>query len=248
MGILDCLNLTTYYTVSHDQGQRLYHAFLASIAAHVLTVILTAHKNAPLIHPEAALTVILAKANPTASSAAPIPPMQPIRTPMPKIKGRNQSKNNTTPPVQAVAKTESVSEFASSVTQEVSPINAAITPDEKINEAPSKPTSLEPPQVPIENQQLKAEYGVLLAQEIAKHKQYPMLARKTKQQGNVVLQVQITGLGKLIDAQVYQSSGYALLDNQAMDMVKKATPFSQPPSNLGNSDLTLLVPVSFRLN
>lgn len=138
------------------------------------------------------------------------------------------------------------------VTQEVSPITAAITaaitPAEQKPESPSKPPTPEPPPAPVDTQQLKAEYGALLAQEIAKHKQYPMLAKKTKQQGNVVLQVQITSLGKLIAAQVYQSSGFALLDNQAIDMLKKATPFSQPPSNLGDRDLTLLVPVSFRLN
>ena len=64
----------------------------------------------------------------------------------------------------------------------------------------------------------------------------------------MILQVKITHLGKLIAAQVQQSSGYELLDNQAMEMVKKAMPFSPRPTELGDQDLTLLVPVSFRLN
>ncbi len=74
------------------------------------------------------------------------------------------------------------------------------------------------------------QYGALLASEITKHKQYPILAKKNRQQGNVILQLQIISLGKLIAAQVYQSSGYESLDNQAIEMVKKATPFSHPPA------------------
>ena len=205
----------------------------------------------PAAPPKPTFTVDLVEAQPPEPVAALVPPTPPVKpppkAPPPPVKA------NTPPPVATAPNTvsprvEPPSAVVPVVTQELSPITAAISPAEQKPEAASKPPSLEPPPAAVDTQQLKAEYGALLAQEIAKHKQYPMLAKKTKQQGNVVLQVQITGSGKLIDAQVYQSSGYALLDNQAMDMVKKATPFSQPPSNLSNGDLTLLVPVSFRLN
>ena len=224
----------------------LYRAFAASIAAHALAAIIKwqAMDPAPPHNPTFIVDLVEAQPpEPIAALAPPTPPVQPPpKVPPPPVKA------NTPPPVTTAPKVEAPKAVVPVVTQELSPITAAITPAEQKPEAPSKPPSPEPPPAAVDTQQLKAEYGALLAQEIAKHKQYPMLAKKTKQQGNVVLQVQITGLGKLIDAQVYQSSGYALLDNQAMDMVKKATPFSQPPSNLGNGDLTLLVPVSFRLN
>ena len=135
------------------------------------------------------------------------------------------------------------------MTEENSPVTAVITASEPKTEAPVKVAPVElSPTPPVDTQQERNQYGALLASEIAKHKQYPILAKRTRQQGNVILQVQINSLGKLIAAQVYQSSGYELLDNQAMEMVKKATPFSHPPSALGERDLTLLVPVSFRLN
>jgi protein TonB len=244
--------LTTSHTaISRHNRRFLYRAFAASIAAHALAAIIKFQAMDPTPPPKPTFTVDLIEAKPPepiAALAPPTPPVQPPpKVPPPPVKANTLPPVTTAPKVEA-AKVEAPKAVVPVVTQEVSPITAAITPAEQKPETPSKPPSPEPPPVAIDTQQLKAEYGALLAQEIAKHKQYPMLAKKTKQQGNVVLQVQITGLGKLIDAQVYQSSGYALLDNQAMDMVKKATPFSQPPSNLGNGDLTLLVPVSFRLN
>lgn len=243
--------MITHTTIRRHDRRLLYRAFAASIAAHALAAIIKFQAMDPTPAPKPTFTVDLIETQPPepiAALAPPPPPVQPPpNVPPPPVKANTPPPVTTAPKVEA-AKVEAPKAVVPVVTQELSPITAAITPAEQKPEAPSKPPSPEPPPVAIDTQQLKAEYGALLAQEIAKHKQYPMLAKKTKQQGNVVLQVQITGLGKLIDAQVYQSSGYALLDNQAMDMVKKATPFSQPPSNLGNGDLTLLVPVSFRLN
>ncbi len=218
---------------------------------HALAAIIKLHTDNLAIPPKATFTVNLVEAKPPEPVAMVIPPSPPakpppVKPPPPKPKVQAQAVANTPPPVQAAAKVESPTTVAPVVTQETSPITAAITPAEQKTEAPSKPASTEPAPAPVDTQ--RTHYGALLAQEIAKYKQYPVLAKKTKQQGNVVLQIQITSLGKLINVQVYQSSGFELLDNQAMDMVKKATPFSQPPSSLGDRDITLLVPVSFRLN
>ena len=117
----------------------------------------------------------------------------------------------------------------------------ALASPQKVDSPPQKPSA-------ADTQNKRAQYGILLSQEIAKFKQYPPASKQSRQQGIVVLQLQINSLGKLIAANVYQSSGYEPLDNQALEMVKKATPFSQPPIELREHDLSVLVPVSFRLN
>ena len=117
----------------------------------------------------------------------------------------------------------------------------ALASPQKVDSPPQKPSV-------ADTQNKRAQYGILLSQEIAKFKQYPPASKQSRQQGIVVLQLQINSLGKLIAANVYQSSGYEPLDNQALEMVKKATPFSQPPIELREHDLSVLVPVSFRLN
>ena len=94
----------------------------------------------------------------------------------------------------------------------------------------------------------RSQYGLLLSQEIAKFKQYPPFAKQSKQQGVVLVQVQIDGLGKLIAVNLYQSSNHELLDNQALTMVRKASPFSKPPPDIENKDLNLVIPIAFNLN
>ena len=94
----------------------------------------------------------------------------------------------------------------------------------------------------------RSQYGLLLSQEIAKFKQYPPFAKQSKQQGVVLVQVQIDGLGKLIAVNLYQSSNHELLDNQALTMVRKASPFSKPPPDIENKDINLVIPIAFNLN
>ena len=114
----------------------------------------------------------------------------------------------------------------------------------------SPPQSEVPPAQadPLDAKNLQSQYGALLSQAIAKYKKYPAFAKLAKQQGVVILQLQINYQGHLLGVQIAHSSGFELLDNQAVEMVKKATPFSQPPSHLVENDVSLLVPVSFRLN
>ncbi len=239
--------MTKINAISHHDSRFLKRALLLSIAAHALVAVIKVSQDHPVKEAVVALTVKLVPAKPVEPVAPAAPPTpEPIKPPP---KPPTPVKQSTPSPVQAPPKVESPSPVAPVVTEENSPVTAVITASEPKTEAPVKVAPVEPsPTPPVDTQQERNQYGALLASEIAKHKQYPILAKRTRQQGNVILQVQITSLGKLIAAQVYQSSGYELLDSQAMEMVKKATPFSHPPSALGERDLTLLVPVSFRLN
>ena len=241
--------MTKTNAINPHDSRFLKRALLLSIAAHALVAVIKVSQDHPVKEAVVALTVKLVPAKPVEPVAPAAPPTpEPIKPPPPP-KPPVPVKQSTPSPVQAPPKVESASPVAPVVTEENSPVTAVITASEPKTEAPVKVAPVElSPTPPVDTQQERNQYGALLASEIAKHKQYPILAKRTRQQGNVILQVQITSLGKLIAAQVYQSSGYELLDSQAMEMVKKATPFSHPPSALGERDLTLLVPVSFRLN
>ena len=219
------------------------------MVAHVLLAIVNMSRLVPPNEPPMAFIVdiVTPPSLPIATNNPAPSPVPPPPVPSPPVKPVKPA------PVNPPEKVEVPTPVAPAITQESSPVTAILSVPEK----KAEPTKAEPtfaptpppaPPTPIDTQQERNQYGTLLAQEIARHKQYPMLAKKTRQQGSVILQVKITHLGRLITAQVQQSSGYELLDNQAMEMVKKATPFSPPPNELGDQDLTLLVPVSFRLN
>jgi protein TonB len=75
---------------------------------------------------------------------------------------------------------------------------------------------------------------------------YPMVARRMGYHGKVVLDVEVLAEGKAGDVKLYQSSGYDILDNAALQTVKtwRFTPacrFGQPVTQ------RFLVPIKFSL-
>ncbi|MBN1413197.1 MAG: energy transducer TonB [Spirochaetales bacterium] len=72
---------------------------------------------------------------------------------------------------------------------------------------------------------------------------YPAVARKKKWTGTVELSVTLDENGNLMDISVKQTSGYALLDTAALDLIDSILPFRH---GLGSS-IIFVVPVSYRL-
>jgi protein TonB len=93
---------------------------------------------------------------------------------------------------------------------------------------------------------LKA-FGEILAQAIGKRKDYPRLARLRNWQGTTELKLQIGPDGKLLDVHVGHSSGFQVLDAAAIQMVQNAAPLPDVPEALRGRELTMTVPVVFKL-
>jgi protein TonB len=93
---------------------------------------------------------------------------------------------------------------------------------------------------------LKA-YGSVLAQAIGQRKSYPRLARMRNWQGTTELKLQFGVDAKLKGITVARSSGFGLLDEQAVTMVKETVPFPELPAALRGQELVIAVPVVFKL-
>ncbi len=91
------------------------------------------------------------------------------------------------------------------------------------------------------------DYSSLLAAAIAKYKQYPKIAQMRGWQGLVIIELQLNPQGGVIYSQIKKSSGYDVLDQEALEMIKRASPFPQPPEALRTKNFTVLVPISFKL-
>ena len=89
--------------------------------------------------------------------------------------------------------------------------------------------------------------GEILAQAIGKRKDYPRLARLRNWQGTTELKLQIGPDGKLLDVHVGHSSGFQVLDAAAIQMVHNAAPLPNVPEALRGRELTMIVPVVFKL-
>jgi periplasmic protein TonB len=110
---------------------------------------------------------------------------------------------------------------------------------------PELPKKLEPSEDDI-NVAL-GQYGGTLGRAVAKHKQYPKIAQMRGWQGDCILDLKIDSTGNVLSVSVKESSGFEVLDKQAMEMARKAAPFPAPPEALRGRSFNITVPVSFKL-
>lgn len=98
--------------------------------------------------------------------------------------------------------------------------------------------------------QTQADYGWLqdaLWGRIEELKRYPSQARANHWEGKVVVEVVIRDDGTVVHLQVAESSGRAILDQEALAVMRKASPLILKHP-LGKPSITLLVPISYKLD
>jgi protein TonB len=91
------------------------------------------------------------------------------------------------------------------------------------------------------------DFSNVLARHIAKFKLYPKIAQMRGWQGDIILEVKLNGNGELIASKIVKGSGFDVLDNEGLDMVKRASPFPLPPEILKGKSFSILVPIRFKL-
>ena len=95
----------------------------------------------------------------------------------------------------------------------------------------------------------KADYGWLrdaLLSRIERLKGYPYIARANRWEGLVILEAVINHEGVLVDLKIAESSGHSVLDQDAMEVIRKSCPL-QLKHSLGKSEMTMRVPISYKL-
>lgn len=141
-----------------------------------------------------------------------------------------------------------------------------VVPDEKPKEEPvTKPEPVKkvkktekverpkPPVVPpqtgdLEQQQaLQSSFESKLLAWLARHKQYPRMARRRGIEGTSTLSFTVKRDGSLQELALKSSSGSDLLDQETVAMAKRAEPFPGFPKELRKAAITLTVPVTFEL-
>ena len=87
-----------------------------------------------------------------------------------------------------------------------------------------------------------------LAFHISKFKKYPRIAMRRNWQGMVLVRMVMLDNGNIQSLSIEKSSGYDVLDNEAMKMIERAKPLPKPPDILAGDEVNIYVPVSFALN
>ncbi len=197
-------------------------AIAISMAIHVILMIGLPEFKKPLLIPQEMSVTI---------SSSPIQqPIEKIETPQPVKKVEPIQKKIT--PI--------IDKNATSVAQP--------TPKEVAPSPPAETISKIPNIVPQEQVTQHIEsYSSLLANAIAKYKQYPKIAQMRGWQGTVIADLEIDTKGAVISIKIKKSSTYEVLDNEALEMIRKASPFPAPPESLRGKNFNVLVPISFKL-
>lgn len=94
-----------------------------------------------------------------------------------------------------------------------------------------------------ERQRYLKEHFTYIRDIITRNISYPFMARKMGWSGKVTVSFVITEDGSVRDVKIIESSGFDVLDRNALDTVRKVSPFPRPPVKA-----EVIVPVVYRLN
>lgn len=233
------------FRVSGPLPRRFGAALIASLAAHAaaLSVSLPVPRVA-LFGPPAVLQVVLPE--PGASpAAAPEPVGRDVPAPLREKRSPPATRHRA--PARVVGEVEPVpSALARAAEDEpvraTSPVETPLTAP-----APAAPVALHVPLPLRSRSDLLSAYGQTISQALARFKEYPRIAQMQGWQGAVTMRLRVAQSGRLLEAEVHASSGYAALDRQALAMAANAGRLPAPPEGLDEPEVTVLVPVVFRL-
>jgi len=103
---------------------------------------------------------------------------------------------------------------------------------------------------PASTAQAKRDYAWLtetLWSRIEQLKRYPSLARLNRWEGKVVVRAVIRETGDMTDLRIAQSSGYDVLDQDALETLKQTAPL-RIKQTLGQPQIVVHIPISYKLD
>ena len=191
---------------------------------------------------------------PRAEIAPPLPRPEPVVMPKPepRLEPRTQPKIEITPEPrieprpepQPVPRVEPPTPSVAAATVQPAPVAVPVPPP-----APPQPVALnKEPSVPAAKPSLLLMYGQSISKEIKRYQKYPPVAQRRGWEGTAEVLLQIAADGKVTSITLGKSSGRSVLDEEALNMVRKASPLPQAPQDLRGRELTVTVPIVFKLS
>jgi protein TonB len=85
-----------------------------------------------------------------------------------------------------------------------------------------------------------------LVAHLNRHKRYPEAARARRDTGEAHLRFVMDRAGRILEASLVRSSGATILDDEALAMIRRASPLPLPPAAVQGEHIELVVPIRFR--
>lgn len=84
-----------------------------------------------------------------------------------------------------------------------------------------------------------------IVKRIAKKQVYPRSAMRKEIEGRAKVQVSIDRTGSIVAHEVIQATGHDVLDREIPKLMKRINPLPAPPSELKDSQLSFVIPLSW---
>ena len=248
----------------------------AIVGFHAACAAALVHWRDPVLEPAATAGAIFVELAPAATSApapdvplppgpqqvqadaTPPPPPETYREPLPEERKEDTAAEQVPEPIQQLPKvqTAEVSLPAPALTlppdpprieatappaPETTAPQAIAAPVAAVTAAPvaSVPTASSSTALP----QWSSRIAVLLE----RNKRYPATARARREEGTTHVAFVLDRQGRLLSSRIEQSSGIPALDQEALDLLRRAQPFPALPAEFADAQISLTVPIKFAL-
>ncbi len=125
---------------------------------------------------------------------------------------------------------------------DIEPAAVAVVPPEVTRPTESAVTAAAPPGEP---ERTALEWRV--QDWLAQHRSYPRAARRAGYEGIVWVRFVLDREGGLRGSELMRSSGHALLDRAALDLLRRASPFPALPAEITLDEIELVLPIEYDL-
>ena len=162
----------------------------------------------------------------------PVTRVEPLPEPRTEVRPEPQPVPRVEPPPPPVAE----------VTVPPAPVAVPVPPP-----PPPQPVARNKELGPAVEPRLLLTYGLSISNEIKRYQKYPPVAQRRGWEGTAEVLLQIAADGKVTSISLGKSSGRSVLDEEALNMVRKASPLPPAPPDLRGRELTVTVPIVFKL-
>jgi protein TonB len=226
-----------------DPNRAFHYAVLASIVLHGLLLFGLAPRD-PAKRAAPPAPIIARLAQPPAAEPAPAPPQAEPVKPQPREKRPPATKSSPVAKVEPQATLPAPAPTAAPA----APVSESADTTPAASSAPSAPPIVaraDPapapasPSVEAMDAGSLAQYRLQLISMARKYKRYPRVAMDNNWEGDVVVRMVIGPSGVISALSIKTSSGHEVLDQQALEMFKKAKPLVQIPAALRGKEFTI---------
>ncbi|MEO0034464.1 MAG: hypothetical protein RLZZ501_487 [Pseudomonadota bacterium] len=241
-------------TIGRGEGPGWRHWTASTVAAGLLHVgLLTAAivLPAPSPPPPPAMMIDLAL---LPSPPAPTPPVPEAKPPQPQ---RPETAEIKPPPLpRKLARPEprkppAIRPAPTVHAENIGPTPAAVDPSPKehavSSPAPPPPSTPALAPSPAPRASAIALWRSALQQYLQSRKRYPRAAQSRRQEGVATIRFILDRTGNLMSLGLEQSSGTEMLDEEALDLVRRALPLPPPPPEVTGERIEVVLPIEFRL-